>query len=266
MPWVRFDDDFPDHWKIEPLSDGAYRLHTTAIFRSSKWLTDGYLPKNRLDLVAPRRMKRPGKYVTELEAAGLWEPVEDGWQLHDFLDYQPSKAQVTADRRKTAERQKRWRERHAEARDNGVSHGGSNGVSHGGSNAAPTRPDPSRPELHTQQDDSAASPPPEKSKKGTRIPIPFHVTEDMLKWATEKAPDVDLDAATEEFVDYWRGVGGQRGTKLDWIATWRNRMRDKQDRIRKPSNVVDIRPKAVAQQDMFTAAYERAAAKEAGQA
>jgi hypothetical protein len=28
-----------------------------------------------------------------------------------------------------------------------------------------------------------------------------------------------------EFVDYWIGIPGQRGTKLDWPATWRNRVR-----------------------------------------
>lgn len=28
-----------------------------------------------------------------------------------------------------------------------------------------------------------------------------------------------------EFVDYWIGVPGQRGVKLDWPATWRNRVR-----------------------------------------
>ena len=29
----------------------------------------------------------------------------------------------------------------------------------------------------------------------------------------------------DEFRDYWCAVPGQRGTKLDWLATWRNRLR-----------------------------------------
>jgi hypothetical protein len=265
MPWVRFDDGFPNHRKVEPLSDGAFRLHSTAIFWSSRQLTDGCIPKRDLTFAAPRTMKRPQKYVSELVEAGLWEDTGEAWQLHDYLDYQPSKEQVIADRAKAAERQKRWRERHGKTRDDSVSNGGSNGVTNGGSNAAPTRPDPSRPELHTDQDDSAAPPPPEKSKKATRIPIPFEVTADMRAWAAEKAPGVDLDSATEEFVDYWRGVSGQRGTKLDWVATWRNRMRDKQERLPRANNVVAIRSRNQAptgQQDMFAAAYERAAARD----
>lgn len=48
----------------------------------------------------------------------------------------------------------------------------------------------------------------------------------MRAWAAVEVPGVDLDAATREFVDYWRGVPGARGRKLDWPATWRNRMRE----------------------------------------
>lgn len=33
------------------------------------------------------------------------------------------------------------------------------------------------------------------------------------------------DALWVEFVDYWVGIPGQRGVKLDWSATWRNRVR-----------------------------------------
>ncbi len=34
-----------------------------------------------------------------------------------------------------------------------------------------------------------------------------------------------VDGMWAEFIDYWIGVPGQRGTKLDWSATWRNRVR-----------------------------------------
>ena len=33
-----------------------------------------------------------------------------------------------------------------------------------------------------------------------------------------------------EFVDYWVAVPGQRGVKLDWLATWRNDVRRKLER------------------------------------
>lgn len=34
----------------------------------------------------------------QLVAAGLWEPMEGGWQIHDYLDYNPSRDQVLEER------------------------------------------------------------------------------------------------------------------------------------------------------------------------
>jgi hypothetical protein len=36
----------------------------------------------------------------------------------------------------------------------------------------------------------------------------------------------ELRAELEQFRDYWAGVAGARGVKLDWPATLRNRLRD----------------------------------------
>ena len=66
-------------------------------------------------------------------------------------------------------------------------------------------------------------------RRGTRIPSDFAVTAEMTTWATQNAPLVDVVAETERFRDYWTAVSGQRGTKLDWVATWRNWMRRAND-------------------------------------
>ena len=79
------------------------------------------------------------------------------------------------------------------------------------------------------------------AKRGARIPDPFVLTAEMRAWAAEECPGVDVQAVTREFVDYWRGVPGQRGCKLDWPATWRNRVRDKAS---KPGTKVPVRSKA----------------------
>jgi hypothetical protein len=49
--------------------------------------------------------------IKDLVAAGLWVPVEGGYQIHDYGDYQPLAAQVKAEREATRNRVKRWRER-----------------------------------------------------------------------------------------------------------------------------------------------------------
>lgn len=68
--------------------------------------------------------------------------------------------------------------------------------------------------------------------RGTRIPDGWQPSPE----AEQFARDLDLDpkAVTDEFVDYWRGVTGQQGVKLDWNATFRNRCRQLAER-RKPN-------------------------------
>lgn len=70
---------------------------------------------------------------------------------------------------------------------------------------------------------------PKTPSRGTRLPDRehggFQVTAAMREWAAREVPDLDVVEATREFCDYWRAVPGQRGTKLDWVATWRNSLR-----------------------------------------
>lgn len=115
MPWVRFDDRFPMHRKVRRLSDSAFRLHVSAIHWASEHLTDGHIPNGELDLVSDSRS--PRKAVGELERAGLWDPVDDGWLIHDFLEYQPSASKVRAERDAKKERQERWRKSRSGSRD-----------------------------------------------------------------------------------------------------------------------------------------------------
>ena len=66
----------------------------------------------------------------------------------------------------------------------------------------------------------------QRSKPKRALPVPFVQTPEMLAWAVEKAPAVNLDRETERFIDYWTGQGS---TKADWPATWRNWMLRAQD-------------------------------------
>ena len=137
MPWVRFDDTFPVHRKVDGLSDAAFRLHVSAIFWCARNLTDGVVPEEDLDLVTAR-VRTPARFAAELVRRGLWDKRDQGgWIIHDYLDFQPSKDKVLAERRSNADRQAKWRDRHKPLSGNGVS----NGVSNRGSNAAPTRPE-----------------------------------------------------------------------------------------------------------------------------
>lgn len=114
MSWAKFDDAFPWHRKVRRLSDGAFRLHVTAICYAAKDYTDGLILVEDLDeMPAVRQVE---KRIVELVAARLWEPVDGGWVVHDYLEYNPSRAKVQADRAALRERQRRWAEKREQDR------------------------------------------------------------------------------------------------------------------------------------------------------
>jgi hypothetical protein len=79
-----------------------------------------------------------------------------------------------------------------------------------------------------------------KNARGTRCPPDFAIDDDDRKFAASLGipPDI-VEAETPQFIDYWSSVSGAKGVKLDWKATWRNRMRDlkKYQPTRRPGNV-----------------------------
>lgn len=76
-------------------------------------------------------------------------------------------------------------------------------------------------------------------KRGTRIPDPFDVTEEMVRWVTTKYHRLDWEDETDKFCDYWEAKPGAGAVKLDWVATWRNWMRN----AAKYVNLRDYNPK-----------------------
>lgn len=102
MVWVRFDDQFTIHRKVDGLSDAAFRLHVSAIFWCARNLTDGLVPEEDLDIVSAR-VRSPQRFAAELVRRKLWSQTDDGWLIHDFLEFQPSRAEVLEKRAKRAE-------------------------------------------------------------------------------------------------------------------------------------------------------------------
>lgn len=97
----------------------------------------------------------------------------------------------------------------------------------------PTEPQPSLGELpQTQRREEKRGEEKRGSStapRGARIPSDFAITDAMREWARETTPLVNIDAKLPEFIDYWSGVPGAKGVKLDWVAAWRNGMRKQQE-------------------------------------
>lgn len=64
-------------------------------------------------------------------------------------------------------------------------------------------------------------------ERGSRLDSLFTVPESWIAWAVQERGWSPADATQEgrAFVDYWIGVSGAKGVKVDWEATWRNSVR-----------------------------------------
>ncbi len=133
MSWLRIDDGFADHQKVDVLSDKAFRLHVSAMCLCARKLTDGIISAKDLRVLTVIAGTR-AKHVSELENAGLWTKTGAVWAVHDYLKYNPTAEQVKAERAKAAHRQAVYR------KSNAVT----NGVTNASRNAAPSRPVPKK--------------------------------------------------------------------------------------------------------------------------
>ena len=91
MAWVRLEDTFCEHPKIEPLDDGPFRLHVRAICYANRNLTDGFVPAVAARAMGGARHKSATKALVD---AGLWELARGGYRIHDFLEFQPAREAV----------------------------------------------------------------------------------------------------------------------------------------------------------------------------
>jgi hypothetical protein len=149
MTWVRLDDTFAEHPKMEAAGPLGLALHVAALCYCARHLTDGFIPAAKV----PRLLDMPTwrKVAARLVEVGAWDEVDDGYSLHDYLDFQPSRAEVEADRAKARDRMRRRRS------------GGSSPEhteNFGSSSPSPARPGPSRPPTGSlQQQQNPYEPP-----------------------------------------------------------------------------------------------------------
>ena len=104
MTWVKLDDRFPDHPKVLALGDDYERglaLHVRGLCYAAGNLTDGFVPA--------RAFREDVAIAARLVAVGLWKEVAGGYLIHDFLDFNKSKAQVEKEREE-------WRARQVKSR------------------------------------------------------------------------------------------------------------------------------------------------------
>ncbi len=106
--WVKIDDQLHSHPKIQQAwhaYEAALGLHLLALSHAGCYLTDGYVSSAFVALAMPRATSR-NRAIQVLEQAGLWDRNGDGWQIHDYLDYNDSRQNVIARRQADAARKR----------------------------------------------------------------------------------------------------------------------------------------------------------------
>jgi hypothetical protein len=107
MGFIKLDDGTPEHPKIHAAGDSAAWMWVTAICYSTRQLTDGYIPDDVLMHLS--RHRAPKSIASRCVAAELFEPVEGGFQVHDYLEHQVSREDRLKAREQWAQRQRRAR-------------------------------------------------------------------------------------------------------------------------------------------------------------
>jgi hypothetical protein len=133
VPWFKVDDGFHNHPKILAVGNTATGLFVRLGSYASQQMTDGFIPdavarmygrKRDLDtLVGAELLIRVGPDCGA-NLAELWRDCgrtvaekrssygANGYLIPDFLDFNPSAAEIREKRRKTAEKVAKWRAEH----------------------------------------------------------------------------------------------------------------------------------------------------------
>jgi len=259
MPWIRLDDNFDEHPKIIQVGPVGMALFVAGLAYCNRNLTDGFIPERRLrallqwDDESLARGSTPFSIANRLVSAGLWERVDGGYQVHDYLEYQPSRASVRAERERTAQRVKRWREARSERESSSCNadvtplHARYNDecnadvtalqihTCNGNVTVPPTQPDPTQPNpippyippkggtVCAAQQNSGDEKSGSKPKRRTVAMKPPTLEEVADFFKSKGVSDYTTEA--ERFYYYYTGVGwtvGKNKPMIDWKAAATN--------------------------------------------
>lgn len=208
--YIKLHDGMPDHPKVDPLSDAAFRLLINSWCWCSRHLTDGAMPVKTW-------VKRGTKKTRdELVAAGLVEQHDaDVILWHDYLEHQQS-----------AEQRQAAREQRREAGRAGGLARGKRVAKQKASESLSESPSEIQAEVEVEVEEQPKTSSLGTRKRATAVPDIFPITESMAEWGREHAPSVkDPAGETRQFLDHHRA----KGTSMkDWQAGWRTWMRNAQ--------------------------------------
>jgi hypothetical protein len=281
MPWFALDDGFDTHPKVRKAGNAAVGLFVRLGVHATRHLTEGHLDGDIVHSYGTGPNIRKLVTVGMLHEAGhacprCEQPAAGDFVIHDYLEYNKSRAQIEAARENARKRQNRGRETARANRNR--EHSGAESRSNRSGNeddSAPnrTRNDPlfdegpaghedlSRRDTHEGVTGVPSPPLPSHNYDGADLggrstgsspadldalaPTPieidgFQVTDAMRGWALRTyGPTIDIEHSTAQFVSHYRSTGARRKS---WPDAWQKWIRDDAQRAaqRRPSNVVHL--------------------------
>lgn len=230
MDWFRSRHGAPADTKLSlvAIKSGQHRAFVTAVWwevldHASRIVTQGHTRGDLSTVDAEIIAHQQG--ITPEQVQAILDAMCDRGMIVDGRVANWDKHQVKREDSQAAERKRDQRERDRKKVTPQANVSRNVTERHAPDADVPPREEESR-EDKKEGDDTAVS-----SKRGKRLldelggstalPPDYLMEATALGWKLE-----DTQAVWSEFVDYWRGVLGQKGVKLDWPATWRNALKN----------------------------------------
>lgn len=222
MAWIKVESCVARHRKFLAAGPAASWLWLCGLAYCQEGLTDGFIPCQALPLLGP---PSPHGLKAKLVAVGLWDEVDGGWRVHDYLEHNHSASYVGAIRSERrvagarggvvsgeARRSKQTVETNTEANHEANPKQTSNPAKHSNSIATATR---SAPLIARRRLDAAWEGP-----KGLYVPQRKH--SDFIQLRNHPGAEAELWAWYGEVADAWQGSPG-----ADMLKFWTARFEEK---------------------------------------
>jgi hypothetical protein len=254
MAWVRIDDHFDEHPKMQRVGPLAWGVWLAGLAYCNRNTTDGFIPWSKARTLCSFEVVEDdgrlwglsrtsgmvgedidAEWVTKLLVeAGLWEEVEngrgrvDGYMIHDYPDYQPLKAQIEEDRARKVAAGQAGGKASAQARAQAPAQAQSKQTDSTRSskieakfNPKPvpvSKPSKEKESLSSERDEKATASP--RSPRKFRLPVDWIPSEDNRTYARDRGmTDAEIDAEAEKFRDHFTGINPE--ARPGWDASWR---------------------------------------------
>jgi len=231
MPWVKIDDHFPQNPKIAKAGPLAIAMQVAGLCYCNRELTDGFIPRAIARTLLDWEIERDdgeiwsfavssgggsdylscGWVIDLLVESEMWDIVDGGYLIHDYLEFQPSREQVLAERNATAKRVSDWRERRKQDNKQG-SNGVTNAITNGSGNE-PVTPTPV----------PVPVPVPDSKESITNGEVPNGTDDDAKRFEVidggiKPKPKPKYSA---EFESFWLAYPSGHGNKARSYEQWR---------------------------------------------